>query len=65
MSTKKTDFLLDWMYRNLPPEQITLRSYVALNWCNDKSVEEVLEDGELAADLPEELMMLWGIACVL
>jgi len=56
MDTKKTtDYTLDWMYRNLPPEQWTLESYVGINWCGDKTVAEVVEDGELAADLPEEL----------
>jgi hypothetical protein len=50
---KSTDATLDWMYANLPPEKITLRSYIALNWCGDKTLED-LEGEELAA-LPEEL----------
>jgi hypothetical protein len=50
--------LLDWMLNNLPPERITLRDYVALNFCGDLTVEEVLRDGELAADLPKELFRI-------
>ena len=50
---KSSDSLLDWMYRNLPPEQITLRSYIELNWCGDKTLEDL--EGEELASLPEEL----------
>jgi len=50
---KSTDYTLEWMYHNLPPEQITLDSYIALNWCGDKTLED-LEAEELAS-LPEEL----------
>ena len=54
MDTKKsTDVTLDWMYANLPSEQITLRSYIALNWCGDKTFEDL--EGEELAGLPEEL----------
>jgi hypothetical protein len=49
------DITLDWMFKNLPPEKWTLQTYVQINWFGDKTVEEVLEDGELVADLPEEL----------
>lgn len=49
------DYTLDWMFANLPPEKWTFQAYVEINWCGDKTVEEVLEDGELVADLPEEL----------
>jgi len=56
MDRKTTgDYTLDWMYRNLPPEQWNLRTYVEINWCGDMTVSEVVEDGELAADLPKEL----------
>jgi hypothetical protein len=57
MSTKKTtgDYTLDWMYRNLPAEKWTLQTYVEINWTGSMTVEEVLTDGELAADLPEQL----------
>jgi len=44
---KSTNGILDWMYTNLPPEQITLRSYIALNWTGDKTLED-LEGEELA-----------------
>jgi hypothetical protein len=47
------DYTLDWMLRNLPPEQVTLRSYVALNWCAEKQLEDL--DAEELAGLPEEL----------
>lgn len=54
MDTKKSDDgLLDWMYRNLKPEQITLRSYIALNWCGDQTLETL--DAENLASLPPEL----------
>jgi hypothetical protein len=56
MSKTTGNHLLDWMLNNLPPERITLRDYVALNFCGDLTVEEVLEDGELAADVPKELL---------
>jgi hypothetical protein len=49
------DTTLAWMFANLPPDKWTLQTYVQINWCGDKTVEEVLEDGELAGDLPEEL----------
>jgi hypothetical protein len=49
------DYVLDWMIKNLPPDKITLRAYVGLSWCGDKTVAEVVNDGELAADLPEQL----------
>ena len=54
MDTKKsTDVTLDWMYENLPPEQITLENYVGINWCGDKGLQD-LEAEELAG-LPSEL----------
>ena len=54
MDKKRTgDCTLDWMYRNLPPEKITLRDYIALNWCAAKTLEG-LEAEELAG-LPEDL----------
>jgi hypothetical protein len=54
---KKTtgDYTLDWMYRNLPPEQWNLRTYVEINWCADLTVADVLKEAELIAELPEEL----------
>jgi hypothetical protein len=54
---KKTtgDYTLDWMYRNLSPEKWTLQTYVEINWCGDMTVSEVVEDFELAANLPEQL----------
>lgn len=56
MSKTTGDHLLDWMLKNLPPDRITLRDYVALNFCGDKTVEEVLRNGELAADVPKCLL---------
>jgi hypothetical protein len=53
--TTTGDYTLDWMYHNLPPEMWTLQTYVEINWCGDKTVAEVVEYGELAADLPEQL----------
>jgi hypothetical protein len=54
MSIKKsTDYTLDWMHRNLPPEQISLRTYVALNWCAEKRLEDL--EVEDLAEMPEEL----------
>lgn len=47
------DYTLDWMYRNLPPEEITLANYIASNWCNNKTLEDL--EGEELAELPEEL----------
>jgi hypothetical protein len=47
------DSVLDWMYRNLQPGQISLASYIAINWCGDKTLTD-LEAKELAS-LPEEL----------
>jgi|HubBroStandDraft_2_1064218.scaffolds.fasta_scaffold00513_9 hypothetical protein len=52
---KFVDATLAWMFANLPPEEWTLQTYVEINWVGSKTVEEVVEDGELAADLPEEL----------
>jgi len=49
------DTTLDWIYATLPPEKWTLQTYVELNWIGDQTVEDALEDGELAAELPEEL----------
>jgi hypothetical protein len=54
--SKTGNHLLDWMLKNLPPDKITLREYVMLSWCGDKTVEEVLRDGELAADVPKCLL---------
>ena len=50
MNTDK-DATLDWMYRNLPSEEITLANYVAINWCGDKRLEDL--DAEELAELPE------------
>jgi hypothetical protein len=58
MSKTTGNHLLDWMLKNLPPDRITLRDYVMLNFCGDRTVEEVLRDGELAADLPKELFRI-------
>ena len=44
--TKTGDYTLDWMYRNLPPEEITLANYIAINWCNEKTLND-LEGEEL------------------
>lgn len=50
------DHTLRWMLANQVP--LTLGAYVAINWCGGKTVEEVLADGELAADLPQELVAM-------
>jgi hypothetical protein len=50
---KSTDRILDWMYRNLPPEHITLASYIAINCCGDKTLADL--EGEELAGLPPEL----------
>ena len=50
MNTDK-DATLDWMFRNLPSEEITLANYVAINWCGDKTLEDL--DAEGLAELPE------------
>ena len=49
------DATLNWMFANLPPSDWTLENYVAINWCGDLSVEDVLADAELTSELPEEL----------
>lgn len=49
------DATLQYMFKNLPPKDWTLATYVSINWCGEKTVDEVVNDGELAADLPEEL----------
>ena len=51
--TKTDDYTLDWMYRNLPPQEITLANYIAINWCNDKTLNDL--EGEELAYLPKEL----------
>ena len=51
--TKTGDYTLDWMYRNLPPEEITLANYIAINWCNEKTLNGL--EGEELAYLPKEL----------
>jgi len=40
------NYTLDWMHRNLPPEEITLANYIALDWCNEKTFK-ALEGEEL------------------
>jgi hypothetical protein len=52
---KTGDATLDWMFAHLLPHEWTLARYVELNWLGEKTVAEVVEDGELASDLPEEL----------
>ena len=46
-----SDATLDYMLRNLPPTEITLANYVAINWCGDKRLEDL--DAEELAELPE------------
>jgi len=50
-----SDSTLDWMFKNLPRKDWTLATYVSINWMGEKTVDEVVNDGELAAELPEEL----------
>ena len=50
MNTAK-DPTLDWMFRNLPSEEITLANYIAINWCGDKTLEDL--EAEELAELPE------------
>ncbi len=50
------DATLAFMKENLPPEEITLQAYIGLNWCGDKTLADVLEEAELAAELPAELV---------
>ncbi len=38
---------------------LTLENYVLLNWMGEKTVKEVLEEAELAAALPEELVFAY------
>jgi hypothetical protein len=52
--TKTGDYTLDWMYRNLSPKEITLTNYIALNWCNEKTLDDL--QGEELAYLPMELL---------
>jgi len=52
---KRRDHTLNWMFANLPQEDWNLKTYVQINWCGDKTVEEVIDDAELASELPEEL----------
>ena len=40
MNTAK-DPTLVWMFRNLPSEEITLANYIAINWCGDKTLEDL------------------------
>ena len=48
-----SDEVLNWMYKNLPPEKWTLAVYIELNWWGGRSTDD-LDCEELAA-LPEEL----------
>ena len=47
------DWTLDYMLKTLPPERITLATYIELNWFGSKTFDEL--DGEELAELPEEL----------
>ena len=47
------DCTLDWIYRNLSPESITLANYISINWLGEKTFEDL--EGEELAELPEEL----------
>ena len=49
------DCTLTWMHANLPPRKWNLRTYVQINWMGDYTVAEVLEQAELASELPPEL----------
>jgi len=53
MSKTTGDSTLDWMYRNLPPEEVTLANYITINWCNEKTHNDL--EGEELACLPKEL----------
>jgi hypothetical protein len=53
MTKTSSDYTLNWMYRNLPPEEITLANYITINRCADKTLEDL--EGEELAYLPKEL----------
>ena len=53
MSKTTGDYTLDWMYRNLPPEEITLANYIAINWRHEKTHKDL--EGEELTYLPKEL----------
>ena len=46
------NYVLDWMYQNLPPEQWNLQTYIGLAFFGDKTIEDL--DAEELAELPEE-----------
>ena len=48
-----SDEVLNWMYKNLPPEKWTLAVYIELNWWDGRTTDDL--DGEELAALPEEL----------
>ncbi len=53
MSKTTGDCTLDWMHRNLPPEEVTLANYITINWCNEKTLNDL--EGEELTYLPKEL----------
>ena len=46
------DCTYSWMIHNLPPEEITLANYIAINWCHEKTLNDL--EGEELACLPKE-----------
>ena len=51
------DVVLEYMRRCGAP--LTLEVYVELSWMGDRTVADVLNEAELAADLPEFLIREW------
>jgi hypothetical protein len=47
------DYVLDWMYSNLPSKEWTLQTYISLAFFGDKTIDDL--DAEQLAELPEEL----------
>ena len=45
------DYTYSWMIHNLPPEEITLANYIAINWCHEKTHKDLA--GEELACLPK------------
>ena len=45
------DYVLDWMYENLPPKQWNLETYISLAFFGDRTIDDL--DAEELAGLPK------------
>ena len=53
------NYALDWMYRNLPPKQWNLQTYISLAFFGDRTIDDL--DAEELAELPEEFRSQTGL----